>query len=62
MTDHLDPAALIISAEFVEAARVLGATNYRAVAVAHPVQPLTRHGVRALADRAFEEVRARLTA
>jgi len=30
--------------------------------VAHPIQPLTRDEVRALADQAFDEVLARLTA
>ena len=63
--DHGIPTATIISAEFVRAAaaqaRALGAEDYRTVVVAHPIQPLTRDEVRALADTAFEDVLARLT-
>jgi hypothetical protein len=63
--DHGIPTATIISAEFVRAAaaqaRALGADDYRTVVVAHPIQPLTRDEVRLLADRAFDEVLARLT-
>ncbi len=63
--DHGIPTATIISAEFVRAAaaqaRALGAEDYRTVVVAHPIQPLTREEVRALADKAFDEVLARLT-
>jgi alkanesulfonate monooxygenase SsuD/methylene tetrahydromethanopterin reductase-like flavin-dependent oxidoreductase (luciferase family) len=63
--DHGIPTATIISAEFVRAAaaqaRALGADDYRTVVVAHPIQPLTRDEVRALAERAFNEVLARLT-
>ena len=63
--DHGIPTATVISAEFVKAARAqadaLGATEYRAVVVAHPIQPLTRDEVRALADKAFDEIVARLT-
>jgi len=63
--DHGIPTATIISAEFVRAAaaqaRALGADDYRTVVVAHPIQPLTPDEVRALADRAFSEVLARLT-
>jgi hypothetical protein len=63
--DHGIPTASIISAEFVRAAaaqaRALGADDYRTVVVAHPIQPLTRDEVRILADRAFDEVLARLT-
>ena len=63
--DHGSPTATIISAEFVRAAgaqaRALGAEDYRTVVVAHPIQPLTREEVRALADKAFDEVLARLT-
>ena len=59
------PTATIISTEFVRAAaaqaRALGADEYRTVVVAHPIQPLTRDEIRALADRAFDEVLARLT-
>jgi alkanesulfonate monooxygenase SsuD/methylene tetrahydromethanopterin reductase-like flavin-dependent oxidoreductase (luciferase family) len=63
--DHGIPTATVISAEFVKAARAqadaLGATEYRTVVVAHPIQPLTRDEVRALADKAFDEILARLT-
>ena len=63
--DHGIPTATIISAEFVRAAgaqaRALGAEDYRTVVVAHPIQPLTRDEVRALADAALEDVLARLT-
>ena len=63
--DHGIPTATIISAEFVRAAaaqaRALGAEDYRTVVVAHPIQPLTRDEVRALADKAFDDVLARLT-
>jgi len=59
------PTATVISAEFVRAAAAqadaLGATDYRTVVVAHPIQPLTRDEVRALADKAFAEILARLT-
>jgi len=59
------PTATVISAEFVRAAAAqadaLGATGYRTVVVAHPIQPLTRDEVRALADKAFAEILARLT-
>ena len=64
--DHGIPTATVISAEFVRAARAqadaLGATDYRTVVVPHPIQPLTRDEVRALADRAFDEIVRRLTA
>ena len=64
--DHGIPTATIISAEFATAARAqasaLGAPAYRPIMVAHPIQPLTRDEVRALADAAFAEVLARLTA
>ncbi len=60
------PTATIISTEFARAAAAqaaaLGATSYRTVMVAHPIQPLTREEVRALADKAFDEVLARVTA
>jgi hypothetical protein len=59
------PTATVISAEFARAARAqaeaLGAREYRTVMVPHPIQPLTRDEVRALADRAFDEIVARLT-
>jgi alkanesulfonate monooxygenase SsuD/methylene tetrahydromethanopterin reductase-like flavin-dependent oxidoreductase (luciferase family) len=64
--DHGIPTATVISTEFVRAARAqadaLGATDYRTVVVPHPIQPLTREEVRALADRAFDEIVRRLTA
>jgi alkanesulfonate monooxygenase SsuD/methylene tetrahydromethanopterin reductase-like flavin-dependent oxidoreductase (luciferase family) len=60
------PVATVISSEFVRAARAqadaLGAVDYRTVVVAHPIQPLTREEVRALADRAFDEIVRRITA
>ena len=63
--DHGIPTATVISTEFVRAAaaqaQALGATAYRTVVVAHPIQPLTRDEVRALADKAFDEILARLT-
>jgi hypothetical protein len=59
------PTATIISTEFARAAvaqaEALGATGYRTVMVQHPIQPLTRDEVRALADKAFDEVLARVT-
>jgi hypothetical protein len=59
------PTATVISAEFVRAAAAqadaLGATGYPTVVVAHPIQPLTRDEVRALADKAFVEILGRLT-
>ena len=59
------PTATIISTEFARAgaaqAAALGATSYRTVMVPHPIQPLTRDEVRALADKAFDEVVARVT-
>ena len=64
--DHGIPVATVISAEFVRAARAqaeaLGAAQYRTVVVAHPIQPLTREDVRALADRAYDEIVRRITA
>jgi hypothetical protein len=63
--DHGIPTATVISTEFVRAAaaqaQALGATAYKTVVVAHPIQPLTRDEVRALADKAFDEILARLT-
>jgi alkanesulfonate monooxygenase SsuD/methylene tetrahydromethanopterin reductase-like flavin-dependent oxidoreductase (luciferase family) len=59
------PTATVISTEFVRAATAqadaLGAAGYKTVVVAHPIQPLTREEVRALADKAFDEILARLT-
>ncbi len=63
--DHGIPTATVISTEFVRAAdaqaQALGAMAYKTVVVAHPIQPLTRDEVRALADKAFDEILARLT-
>ena len=64
--DHGIPTATVISTEFVRAARAqadaLGARDYQTVAVPHPIQPLTRDEVRALADRVYDEILRRLTA
>ena len=64
--DNGIPMATVISCEFVRAARAqadaLGAADYRTVVVAHPIQPLTREEVRALADGAFDEIVRRITA
>lgn len=46
--------------EALEMAKTLGLAAYRMVLVAHPVQLLDRDGVRALADTAYPEIRARL--
>ena len=58
------PTATVISTEFANAARAqaaaLGATDYRTVMVPHPIQPLTRDEVRALADTVFDEIVSRL--
>ena len=58
------PTVTVISREFIRAARAqaeaLGAVDYRTVVVPHPIQTLTREEVRALADRAFDEIVARL--
>jgi len=55
----------VISTEFARAARAqagaLGADDYRTIMVPHPIQPLTRDEVRVLADKAFDEIVARLT-
>jgi alkanesulfonate monooxygenase SsuD/methylene tetrahydromethanopterin reductase-like flavin-dependent oxidoreductase (luciferase family) len=59
------PTATVISTEFLRAAtaqaEALGAHGYRTVVVQHPIQPLTRDEVRALADKAFDEIIERLT-
>jgi hypothetical protein len=59
------PTATVISTEFKRAARAqadaLGASAFQTIMVAHPIQPLTRDEVRALADEAFEEIVTRLT-
>jgi alkanesulfonate monooxygenase SsuD/methylene tetrahydromethanopterin reductase-like flavin-dependent oxidoreductase (luciferase family) len=64
--DHGIPTATVVSTEFVRAARAqadaLGAHDYRTVVVPHPIQPLTRDEVRALADKTFDEIVRRLTA
>ena len=64
--DNGIPVATVISSEFMRAAQAqaeaLGAVDYRTVVVAHPIQPLTREEVRALADKAFEEIVRRITA
>jgi alkanesulfonate monooxygenase SsuD/methylene tetrahydromethanopterin reductase-like flavin-dependent oxidoreductase (luciferase family) len=64
--DHGIPTATVISSEFVRAATAqaaaLGSAAYKTVVVAHPIQPLTRDEVRALADKVFDEVLARVTA
>jgi len=60
------PTATVISAEFVKAAHsqaeALGAREFKPVVVPHPIQPLTREEVRVLADKAWDEIVARLTA
>jgi hypothetical protein len=59
------PTATVISTEFARAARAqaeaLGAVDYQTIMVPHPIQPLTRDEVRALADKAYEEIVGRLT-
>jgi hypothetical protein len=47
--------------EALEQARLLGMPDYRLVFVPHPVQLLTPDELSAFADRAFEEIVARLT-
>jgi len=63
--DHEMPTATVISTEFARAARAqasaLGADNYKTIMVPHPIQPLTRDEVRALAEKAYDEIIARLT-
>jgi alkanesulfonate monooxygenase SsuD/methylene tetrahydromethanopterin reductase-like flavin-dependent oxidoreductase (luciferase family) len=62
--DNGMPTATVISTEFAKAARAqagaLGADTYKTIMVQHPIQPLTRDEVRALADKAFDEIVARL--
>jgi alkanesulfonate monooxygenase SsuD/methylene tetrahydromethanopterin reductase-like flavin-dependent oxidoreductase (luciferase family) len=64
--DHGIPTATVVSSEFVKAARAqaeaLGARDYRTVVVPHPIQPLTREEVQALADKAYDEIVRRVTA
>ena len=63
--DHGIPAATVISTEFAQGgARPggrAGGDDYKTIMVAHPIQPLTRDEVRALADKAYDEIVARLT-
>jgi len=47
--------------EALEQARVLGMPDYRLVFVPHPVQLLTLDELNGFADRAFDEIVARLT-
>jgi hypothetical protein len=47
--------------EALEQARLLGMPDYRMVYVPHPVQLLSTEQLRGYADRAFEEIAARLT-
>jgi alkanesulfonate monooxygenase SsuD/methylene tetrahydromethanopterin reductase-like flavin-dependent oxidoreductase (luciferase family) len=55
----------VISTEFAKAARAqagaLGADSYKTIMVQHPIQTLTRDEVRALAEKAYDEIIARLT-
>jgi len=59
------PVAAVATAPFVdealEQARVLGMPDLRMVFVAHPVQLLTLAELHARADRAYDEIVARLT-
>ena len=50
------------SDEALEQAAVLGMPDYRMVFIPHPVQLLTTDELRSCADRAFDEIVARLTA
>jgi len=63
--DHGRPTATVVTTEFVRAAAAqaaaLGLPDYRPVVIAHPIQPLVRDEVRLLADRAWPEIRERLT-
>ncbi len=47
--------------EALEQARLLGMPDYRMVFVAHPVQLLSPRQLDELADRAFDEIAARVT-
>ncbi len=59
------PTATVSSTEFARAARAqagaLGADTYKTIMVQHPIQPLTRDEVRALAEKVYDEIVARLT-
>jgi len=63
--DNGMPTATVISTEFARAARAqagaLGADTYKTIMVQHPIQPLTRDEVRALAEKVYDEIVARLT-
>ena len=63
--DNGMPTATVISTEFAKAAGAqassLGAMSYKTIMVQHPIQPLTRDEVRALAEMAYDEIIARLT-
>ncbi len=63
--DHGKPTATVITTEFVRAAHAqaaaLGLADYRPVVIPHPIQPLLKDEVRALADKAWAEIRQRLT-
>ncbi|MBI2461276.1 MAG: hypothetical protein HYV61_07280 [Candidatus Rokubacteria bacterium] len=63
--DQGRPTATIATTEFVKAARAqaeaLGLPAFRVVALPHPIQPLTEAEVRALADKAWDEIVERLT-
>jgi hypothetical protein len=59
------PTAAVATEPFIdealEQARLLGMPDYRMVFVPHPVQLLTDEQLLSYADRAFEEIVARLT-
>ncbi len=63
--DQGRPTATVVTTEFLGAARAqaeaLGLPDYRPVVIPHPIQPLLGDEVRVLADKAWEEIRARLT-
>jgi hypothetical protein len=63
--EPVDRRLVPATTEFKRAARAqadaLGARDHQTVMVAHPIQPLTRDEVRALADKAYDEIVARLT-
>lgn len=60
------PTAAVATEPFVdealEQARLLGMPDYRMIYVPHPVQLLSIEKLHSYADRAFEEIIARLTA
>jgi hypothetical protein len=62
---HGLPTAAVATEPFVdealEQARLLGMPDYRLVYVPHPVQLLSAEELCAYADRAFDEIVARLT-